>query len=55
MEAIKSALLLESETPEPSIITSVGNEECLLKFLLNEFMVDQKILLSLGLLSSLFV
>ena len=55
MEANKSALLFESETTVPSVVTSGGNEECLLKLLLNEFKVDQKIWLSLGLFSSLLV
>ena len=54
-EANKSALLFESETTVPSVVTSGGNAECSLKLLLNEFKVDQKILLSLGLFSSLLV
>ena len=48
MEAIKSALLFESETTVPSVLTSGDNDECLLKSLLKEFKVDQKILLSFG-------
>ena len=55
MEAIKSALLIESETTVPSVVTSGVNEEFLLKLLLKKSKFDQKILLSLGLLSNLFV
>ena len=55
MEANISALLFESATTVSSVVTSGSNEECLLKLILNEFKVDQKILLSLGLFSSLLV
>ena len=48
-------LLLESEYTVPSVVTSGGSEECLLKLLLKEFKVDQKILLSLGLFNNLLV
>ena len=55
MKANTSAFLFESETTGLSVVTSGGNEECLLKLLLNEFKVDWKILLSLGLFISLLV
>ena len=34
MDAIKSALLFESETTVPSVVTNGGNEECLLKIII---------------------
>ena len=37
MDAIKSALLFESETTVPSEVTNGGNEECLLKIIIESF------------------
>ena len=34
MDAIKSALLFEFETTVPSVVTNGGNEECLLKIII---------------------